>query len=234
MSTYKLGVIGGMGSLATSIFFNRVISKTDAQKDQDHIDMIILNHATMPDRTKAIISNDKIDFLNSIKEDLEILQFSGVTNIAIPCNTSHYFYEDLLKMTDIHIIHMIKATVKHISARYKQNSKIAILATDGTIQSEVYKSELERSHMQVHDLQPELQTKIMQIIYQIKAGQTFHYSIFNEIIKDLVFEEDCSCIILACTELSTITLGDDIKNYCVDALDVLVDESIRLSTQSIT
>lgn len=231
MGTYKLGVIGGMGSLATSIFFNRVINKTDANRDQDHIDMIILNHATMPDRTTAIMNNNKMDFLDSIKKDLEILNFSGVSNIVIPCNTSHYFYEDLIKMTDINIVHMIKSTVECIRKDYKPNSKIAVLATDGTIQSEVYKKELENNHMQVHDLRPELQTKIMQIIYQIKSGHTLHYSVFNEIIKELIFRDDCSCVILACTELSTIQLENDIKEYCIDALDVLVDESIRLSSK---
>ena len=53
-----LGIIGGMGPLATDMFFNMVISKTDGDKDQDHIDMIILNHASMPDRTQAIKSGD--------------------------------------------------------------------------------------------------------------------------------------------------------------------------------
>ena len=95
----KLGIIGGMGPLATSLFMKKIIENTYANKDQDHIDIIISNHSTLPDRTQVIKNGNPELFLNMIKEDIDIMEFSKVENIAIPCNTSHYFFKDIQKMT---------------------------------------------------------------------------------------------------------------------------------------
>ena len=91
----KLGVIGGMGPEATSFYYARVIARTKAESDQEHINMIILSHATMPDRTQAILTGNKLPFLKAITQDARDLEMLGVENIAIPCNTSHYFLEDI-------------------------------------------------------------------------------------------------------------------------------------------
>ena len=91
---YKLGVIGGMGPLATVKFYDKIVLNTEAHNDNEHIDLIVLNHSTMPDRTKCIIENKDTEFLNEIKKDLEILERIGIDVVAIPCNTSHYFYDE--------------------------------------------------------------------------------------------------------------------------------------------
>ena len=96
----KLGVIGGMGPEATSFYYARVIARTKAESDQEHINMIILSHATMPDRTQAILTGNKLPFLKAITQDARDLEMLGVENIAIPCNTSHYFLEDIHKCSD--------------------------------------------------------------------------------------------------------------------------------------
>ena len=102
----KLGVIGGMGPEATSFYYARVIARTKAESDQEHINMIILSHATMPDRTQAILTGNKLPFLKAITQDARDLEMLGVENIAIPCNTSHYFLEDIQKSTSVPIINM--------------------------------------------------------------------------------------------------------------------------------
>ena len=89
----KLGVIGGMGPEATAYFYEEVIRHTRAGCDQEHLDMTILSHASMPDRTKAIQTGQSRELLEAMKEDVRILEAAGATNIANPCNTSHYFYD---------------------------------------------------------------------------------------------------------------------------------------------
>ena len=84
-----LGVIGGMGPLATQLFYRMVIESTDAKKDQDHINMIILNHATMPDRTAAIMDGTIDKVLDKLAADAKYLEDGGATCIAIPYNTTH-------------------------------------------------------------------------------------------------------------------------------------------------
>ena len=88
----KLGIIGGMGPLATSIFFSRIIDSTEATKDQEHIWTVISSHSTMPDRTSVIV--EKLDhdvIIQAVSEDIRIMEAANVKRISIPCNTFHYF-----------------------------------------------------------------------------------------------------------------------------------------------
>ena len=85
-----LGVIGGMGTEATSYFFEELANHTKVSKDQDHIDTVILNHASLLDRTEAILSKKTDKLLELLIKDVKTLEKLGVKNIAIPCNTSHY------------------------------------------------------------------------------------------------------------------------------------------------
>ncbi|MEE0781458.1 MAG: aspartate/glutamate racemase family protein, partial [Sellimonas sp.] len=101
----KLGVIGGMGPEATAYFYEEVIRHTKADCDQDHLDMTILSHASMPDRTKAIQTGESRKLLQAMAEDIRIMEAVGAANLAIPCNTSHYFYDQIQEMTVIPIIH---------------------------------------------------------------------------------------------------------------------------------
>ncbi len=229
METKSLGVIGGMGPKATSVFFDKVIENTDAHKDQDHINMVILNHATLPDRTTAIFNNSGEDFLNSIEKDIKLLEIAGVSNIAIPCNTAHYFYNDLKKMTDINIINMIDETSKVIYNKYGENSKVAILGTKGTLSSGIYEKACKKYSINLIVPSEDIQDETMNIIYdKIKRGLIEDGSELESLVMNFI-KEGCSCVILACTELSCIKLGDNVKKHCVDALEVLVNKSIELS-----
>ncbi|WP_099158936.1 aspartate/glutamate racemase family protein [Virgibacillus ndiopensis] len=229
MEKKSLGVLGGMGPMATSVFFEQVIENTVADSDQDHINMVILNHATLPDRTDVILNNTGDTFLKPIKKDIQTLENIGVANIAIPCNTSHYFYHEMQQSTDINIINMVGETIKEIARKYGENSKIGLLATKGTIESGIYHSECNKYNMEMYTPNDTIQKKVMDIIYGIKSGIDLRADAFEAIIEDLIFNEKCDCVILACTELSTITLRKDIKKYSVDAMEVLVQRSIKLS-----
>ena len=114
---YKLGVIGGMGPLATVSFYERVVLNTAAKCDNEHIDMVVLSHASMPDRTKCIIENKGGEFLEVIKKDFKILEDIGVEAVAIPCNTSHYFFDEFKKFTNLRIINMISETILEVKKR---------------------------------------------------------------------------------------------------------------------
>jgi len=234
MKQYSLGVIGGMGPKATSVFFEKVIEKTDAYKDQDHINMVILNHATLPDRTTAIFENTGQDFLDNIKADIKLLEMAEVANIAIPCNTSHYFYDDVVKFTDINIINMIEETVREIYNQYGENSKVGILATKGTISSKIYENVCKKYNIKLHVPSESTQDQTMKIIYDnVKGDFKEDASELESLIKEFLEKENCKCVILACTELSCIKLSHDVKKYCVDALEILANKSIEVSGKNI-
>jgi len=83
------------GTQATQLFLQGVINKTDATCDQQHIPMIILNHTTIPDRTRAILSGKEAELMEILLKDAKMLEQSGCTAIAIPCNTSHCFVDKI-------------------------------------------------------------------------------------------------------------------------------------------
>ncbi|MEH7379534.1 amino acid racemase [Bacillus sp. JJ1533] len=230
MEQKTLGVIGGMGPKATSVFFDKVVNRTDAHQDQDHLNMVILNHATLPDRTHAILTNTGETFLDAVKNDIKLLEAAGVANIAIPCNTSHYFYDDMRKMTNIPIINMVEETIKDIHNLFGEGTRIGILATNGTNRSGIYTDVCKKYKLELYTPVDSLQEKVMDIIYNnVKSDLDIDSSELEELIMHLVEIEQCKTVILACTELSCIKLSEEVEKYTIDAMNVLVERSILRS-----
>lgn len=223
----KLGIIGGMGPLATVRFFERIVKNTDAHRDQDHIDMVILNHASLPDRTKVIEEKNYDLFLSAIKRDFDTMNQMQVDNIAIPCNTSHFFIDDFEKMTDINIINMVEETVLFI-ARETKFKKIAVLGTYGTLNSKVYERYISKYELESYLLSEDEKKLSMQTIYRVKEDALIQSDEFEKLIKNL--NEKDIMPILACTELSCLNFSESSLHY-IDAMDVLTKKCIELSIE---
>ena len=220
---YKLGVIGGMGPLATVKFYDKVVLNTEAHNDNEHIDLIVLNHSTMHDRTRCIIENKDTEFLNEIKKDLEILDKIGVDVVAIPCNKSHYFYDEFKNFANLKIINMIEETILEIKRRGIK--KVAVFGTLGTLNSKVYNKYAEENGIEVKELSIEDKKTVMDIIYKIKETNNLENKEFVEILNKYCDNETIG--IIACTELSLLDICKNINT--IDALDVLVNKSIEYS-----
>ena len=225
----KLGVIGGMGPEATNFYYARLIARTKAVRDQEHIDTVILSHASMPDRTQAILSGHKEPFLAAITKDAGDLEMLGVANIAIPCNTSHYFFDEIQAATRVPVINMVEESVRYVMEAYPQVRKVGIMGTDGTIQAGTYHRACERKGLEAVSPGRDCQKDVMSLIYDdIKGGKTGDRSKFVRAYDDLM-EQGCDAVILACTEISVFKEYYPVPADCVDAMDVLVMESILRS-----
>jgi len=225
----KLGVIGGMGSEATSYYFKELIAHTQAKTDQDHIDTVILNHATLPDRTTAILMGKKEKLTQQLIRDAQLLEKIGVDNIAIPCNTAHYFYDAIQDEVSIPIIHMVKESISYAISHFKEVKKVGILGTTATIQADVYHKECEAFDVEAIAPSRARQADVMALIYdEIKRGLPGDSAKFERVYNELM-DAGCDVVILACTELSVFYKENKIYNNCLDAMDVLVSESIRRS-----
>lgn len=225
----KLGIIGGMGPEATSFFYARITGRTKASCDQEHLDIMILSHASMPDRTHAILTGDKSDVLEAATKDIWALEMLGVENIAIPCNTFHYFLEDLQKETKIPIINMLEETVKAILKENPNVKKIGIMGTDGTLRAGTYFRVCEKMGVQAVAPGDEAQKGVMSLIYdEIKSGKPADETKFVRAYEDLK-QQGCDAVILACTEISVYKEYHEVPKDCIDAMDILVRESILRS-----
>ncbi len=215
-----------MGPLATALFMKRIVENTKASKDQDHIDSIVSNHATLPDRTEIIQKGTSEEFLNKIVDDIELMEFAKVENIAIPCNTSHYFYDEIQKMTEINIINMVEETIKFIKNDTKFK-KIAILGTYGTMNCKVYDKYATLNDLDIYTLSQEEEKISVDTIYNVKENMVLESAKFNDLLKNLSEEKVIS--ILACTELSCLEIPTELEDYCIDAMDILVNKAIEYS-----
>lgn len=222
-----LGVLGGMGPLATQLFYKMIIEKTDACCDQEHLDMMILSHATMPDRTKAILEGRTEELFRMLLKDAQTLEANGAGVIAIPCNTSHVLADRLQEEISVPIINMIRETAAHITSLFPQRDvKIGILATDGTINTGLYQKELIKAGLMPVVPGEQSQRLVMKLIYDgIKNGGEIDFADFLTIQEELK-KEACDAAILACTELSCFKEQYKLPPYYIDAMDILTIQSI--------
>ncbi len=223
----KLGILGGMGPYATVCFYERIVKKTPANSDQEHIDTIILSHASMPDRTSVILNGDSEELFEAVKRDLRLFEAAGCSYIAIPCNTFHYFYDDVANMTNIEVLNMVETAVEKAESKFGFGSKIAVLGTNGTIKSGVYKEQFKKSGLEYYELDEKRQEKVMEVIYRVKSTNIVVQPVIDELIEEMIRTKEADGIILACTELSSIEYSTKYIDKTVDAMDELVDLSIR-------
>lgn len=229
MSEKILGVLGGIGPLATVYFMDMLVKMTEASCDQEHIPVLCFNHPTIPDRTAYILDNTKPDPLPVMREDARLLERAGASCIVIPCNTAHYFYEQLQKEVSIPIINIIKETVSYIRRSNPDAQRIGILATRGTIAAGSYQKVCAEQGLSFAVPEEDDLRSLMSIIYeQVKAGKPADFEEFMRIIG-VMKHDGCDAVILGCTELSIIHRDFHMNRPdVVDSLEVLARRSIEL------
>ncbi|MBO5128966.1 MAG: amino acid racemase [Oscillospiraceae bacterium] len=219
-----LGVIGGLGPIATSHFMELVIRMTDAQRDQQHLDMVIYHTPSIPDRSSFILDPTLPSPLESMIDLGRRLSEQGVGCIAIPCVTAHYFHESLSQAISVPIIHAPQETAIHL-----QNAGIrtvGIMATDGTVSSGIFQKELEKRGITRVIPSKERQKDVMHLIFEcIKANRPADMARFRQVAEELR-ENGAEVIILGCTELSLIKRDHYIGAGFLDALEVLAQQAV--------
>lgn len=187
--------------------------------------MILLNHVSIPDRTDYILDHTKPNPAVPMREDAQKLERWGAEVLATPCNTAHYFYDELAAAVQIPFVNMIEETaaeLERLSAK-----KAGILATDGTIAAGLFQQALQKRGIEPLVPSPEKQQYVMDVIYDnVKAGVPLETAKFKKITDELRLE-GCDRLVLGCTELSVLKKEYSLGAYYVDALEVLADRSIE-------
>ncbi len=196
---YVLGVLGGMGTYATIHLFKQYAEIFPAEKEWERPRIIIDNNCTMPSRVRAILYNEKRqELVDKMSESMQNLIRGGANQIILGCNTSHVFLEDIYKLhpdIEAHVINIIDACVDDLKER--NIKKVYLLATEGTILSEVYNKKLEPLGIEC-ETPDEKEFENLRIC--IEAVKTNNY---NQAVKKkfVEFVKRGSVYILGCTEL---------------------------------
>lgn len=229
MSEKVVGILGGMGPEATVDFFAKVIALTPAKIDQDHLRIIINNNPKIPDRTEAILTKDESLF-PILVETAKSLERSGVDFIVIPCNTVHYFYEDLVREISIPILHMIREVVYAVKAFLPSCKRLGLIATTGTIASNLYQKEFLKVGGEVIVPDPQCQVKVMDAILRIKASHEKDQA-RKELVKaaNLLIERKVQALILGCTEVPLVFKTGDFPVPVFDSTRILAEATVKFA-----
>lgn len=220
----RLGVIGGLGPMATAYYLELMIRMTDAGRDQEHPEIIVLNIPTIPDRTAYILGRSDESPLEPMVELGKQLKSLGATVLATPCITAHYFHEMLQDGIGLPLIHGIRCTAQTLFDAGVR--KVGLMATDGTVQSGIFQRQVEELGMELVLPGEEGQRGVMTLIYdQVKAGLEPEMALFAA-IRDELRTKGAQAVVLGCTELSLLKKGKDLGDGILDALEVLAKESV--------
>lgn len=226
MSKTALGVIGGLGPYATARFLELTAQMTDAENEQQHMDMIVYNFPSIPDQTGYLLGSNLKSPFPGLLWAARGLSRQRVRGIAIPCITAHYFYNDLNEEVRVPIINAVEETVKELSRNHIQSA--GVLATDGTIVSGLFTKALLSSGIRPVLPSRESQADVMHLIYEnVKAGKAAEMDRFHRCEEELR-QKGAEAIILGCTELSLIKRDHPLNPGFLDAMEVLARESVLL------
>lgn len=214
----RLGVIGGIGPMATAYFMELLTRMSDAKTDQEHMEILVYSKPSIPDRTKYILGESGESPLPAMLSAGEKLRDAGAEFLAIPCVTAHYFHADLEKGLGLPVINGLLEAADYLARQRK--TCVGIMATDGSIRSGLLEGILRGYGIRSVVPDEESQKKVMSMVYgEIKAGKPVDMEKFMQVSAEL-FEKGAQVILLACTELSLIKKEHELPAGYLDILEV--------------
>ena len=211
-----IGILGGMGTQAGLDFCNKLAILNRGKIDQEYPLFILYNKSNIPGRPESIgvqtknISNQKKNklskkkyllVLNSLLKGCKLLQKNKCKFIVIPCNTAHYWYEDLKKKINIPIINMPKEVLLETKKTCKKNSKIGLLATESTLKTGIYNKFFDKYYNLFYPTQTLQKNCVNKAIKFVKMGNVRAAEKSIKPAINYLLKQKCKKIILGCTEL---------------------------------
>ena len=211
-----IGILGGMGTQAGLDFCNKLAILYRGKIDQDYPLFLLYNKSNIPGRPESIgihtgklsnkTNNNKSKkkyelVLKSLVNGCKLLKKSKCKFIVIPCNTAHYWYDDLKNKIKLPIINMPKEVFTYAKKKCKKNSSIGLLATEGTLKTGVYNKFFDKDYNLIFPNKSIQNSSVNKAIKLVKMGKV---KLANKIIKraiDYLIKKKCKKIILGCTEL---------------------------------
>nr|WP_304710787.1 amino acid racemase [uncultured Acetatifactor sp.] len=222
----KLGVIGGLGPMATAYFLQLLTQMSDAKSDQEHMEILLHSKPQIPDRTRFILGQSGENPLPQMVEIGVDLKSQGAEAIAIPCVTAHYFQKNLEDAIGIPILNAVEETV--LCLKEAGISRAGVLATDGTIESGLFQRAFAGEGISAMLPDRAGQQAVMQIIYQnVKAGQPVDSAAFWRVAEGL-FGQGAQAVLLACTELSLVKRDFGLGEGFLDVMEVLARRAVLI------
>ena len=225
----RLGILGGMGPAASAEFVTRLIKQTPASHDQQHIPFVLWNEPRIPDRSTSMQSGDNAPLL-WLLQGIQALKTVGCDHIVIPCNSAHYWYNDMIKM-GVPITHIVDSIADQLRELGLANTTIGIMGTQGTIEHGLYQSRLKQQGWTciVPD-RAEMDFFVQPAIDFIKAGKIQESQVLLMQVIHSLIARGARAVVLGCTELPlAIGIASEQGVPIVNSIDSLVQAVIKKS-----
>ncbi len=228
MRRKTVGILGGMGPEATGDLFLKIVRATPAERDQDHLRIIVDSIPQIPDRTAAILgkAQDPGPVLEAAARRLESW---GAELIVIPCNTAHYYRPRVASAVRVPVLDIMEATALCIARDHQGVTTVGVLASTGTLNMGLYRNAFARHGLTEVVPSPAAQELVMQAIYGVKAGRHDEpKALLKRASADLI-AHGAQAIVAGCTEVPIALAPEDIPVPYVDATLALAQDAVRVA-----
>lgn len=230
-----VGILGGMGPLATVDFMFKVIAHTPAKQDQDHIPVLVSSIPQVPDRTLAFRGEGDSP-LSAMLENAKRLAVAGADGVVITCNTAHLWFDEIQKSINLPMIHIVDAAIEKAIEKVGANPVLGLLATDATLASGLYINRevknLSGEQIQVRWLLPtavEVNEFVMPGILAVKAGKIEEGQELLIRAGNCLKQRGANALVLGCTEIPIALAGESLGIPLIDATDALAEKAVAWS-----
>lgn len=218
MRRLRVGILGGMGPLATAEFLRLVVAVTPAKRDQDHLHVVVNSNPSIPDRTAALLDGGPSP-VPMLVQSAQLLESAGAEILAMPCNTAHRFLCAIRAAVSIPMLDMITMTADALARGHA--GTVGVMATAGTLCTNLYGRALERRGVAWTAPDSAHQELLNRAIELVKAGAASGAAELAEKVAFRVAEQGADVLVLGCTELPMALSAVDLPIPMVDPMEIL-------------
>lgn len=228
-----LGVLGGMGPLATVDFMQKLLAASDARTDQDHVPSIISSVPQIPDRTEAFRGTGSSP-LGAMVECALRLKAAGVGLIVIPCNTAHLWYEEVEERTGVPMLHIVDSAIEDAMDRAGTDTRIGLLATDATLASGLYINRRadDSTKSAMHWMLPTAQEMLDWVMPGIRAVKAGDLNTGRRLLlqsAQALRQRGAQALVMGCTEIPVVLDDGNAPMPTIDATGALARRAAQWS-----
>ena len=226
-SSLTVGVLGGMGPMATIDLLQRIIRLTPALDDVDHIRTLVDNNPKVPSRINYLINRQGENPAPVLASMAASLESMGADFLVMPCNTAHLYAQEIESAVRIRFLNMVELTVERVATQVRA-SKVGLLASTAVHQTKLYESIFASQGIATVVPDDALQSRLMKLIMAIKAGDLNESDLLQRIVEDMIAEQ-AECVVIACTELSALGDSLDVHVPVIDASQCLAEVAVQIA-----
>jgi len=227
-----VGILGGMGPESTAVLLQKIMHRTPAAVEQDHLRVIIDSNPKIPNRTDALLFGNLKPVIDALCETAGGLERAGAEVIGMACNTAHAFLAEVRASVEVPVVDMIGETARQARQAFGKQTVVGILATDGTLRTRIYHEALESNHLEgVGPVGPGVQNAVMDTLDTVKLHGVSDESkgAISVAIRD-VTAQGATVLIAGCTEVALVLERYPPNLPWLDSLTVLADALVREAT----